>query len=250
MEEIWKDIEGYEGKYQVSNFGKILSLKTNKILKHTKSNAGYAMVRLYHGDTDQKYQFKDYQVHRLVGTHFLPNPNNFPMINHIDENKMNPSAENLEWVSAKQNANHGSRNKTIGNKGGIPVCQYSLDGKLIRIWKSARVVAKVISKKLECDIEVTSRMIREVCKGSRVQAYGYMWRRYDEENIQKQIKHVKYSYNTKGDYKRAMKIINKVKFVENDICEEDLYKPINYTEKSTKELLEEIIENIAVEKNI
>lgn len=55
MEEIWKDIEGYEGKYQVSNFGKILSLKTNKILKHTKSNAGYAMVRLYHGDTDQKY---------------------------------------------------------------------------------------------------------------------------------------------------------------------------------------------------
>ena len=106
MKEIWKDIKGYEGIYQVSNFGRIKSSYTKRILKGGKNKAGYLLVGLYkQGVLSRK------SIHRLVAEAFIPNPDNKPEVNHIDENKTNNMVSNLEWMTAKENINHGTRNE-------------------------------------------------------------------------------------------------------------------------------------------
>lgn len=106
MEE-WRDIIGYEGKYQISNFGRVKSFKRykeGKILR-AKNNKEYLSIGLSNGkDGKQKY----YLIHRLVAEAFIPNPNNYPIINHIDENKKNNKATNLEWCTHKYNINYGT----------------------------------------------------------------------------------------------------------------------------------------------
>ena len=108
MEEIWKDIEGYEGLYQVSNLGRVKSLKYNKtgrerILKIDKNKNGYLYILLYKNN-----KRKHYRIHRLVANAFIENPNNYPYINHKDECKSNNNVNNLEWCSPKYNINHGT----------------------------------------------------------------------------------------------------------------------------------------------
>ena len=115
VEEIWKDIKGYEGLYQVSNFGKIKSLSKNnhnygengKILKGI-NNKGYLRVGL-----SKNGKAKQYPIHRIVAETFIDNVYNLPCVNHIDENKMNNRADNLEWCSVEYNNNYGNRNKKI-----------------------------------------------------------------------------------------------------------------------------------------
>lgn len=102
MNEIWKDIDGYEGLYQVSNLGRVKSSKHDIILK-TYSNRGYHQVQL------SKNNIKSNKtIHRLVAQAFIPNPDNKPQVNHIDEDKTNNKVSNLEWVTAKENSNHGT----------------------------------------------------------------------------------------------------------------------------------------------
>lgn len=114
MVEIWKDIEGYEGHYKVSNLGRIKSLikwngnryvKCERILKpyRQKSIKNYyrSVIKL------KKYGVsKDCKVHRLVAKAFIDNHNNYPMINHIDGNPLNNCVENLEWCTQKENVKH------------------------------------------------------------------------------------------------------------------------------------------------
>ena len=110
-EEIWKDIEGYEGRYKISNKGRVLSLSRYK-QNHTKkqyveekiisnyinNKNGYVYVYLC---KDGKY--KNCRIHRLVAETFIPNPNGFPQVNHIDGDKTNNNVENLEWCTASYN---------------------------------------------------------------------------------------------------------------------------------------------------
>lgn len=107
--EIWKDIKGYEGYYQVSNLGNVRSLdrfdgvhdrKGTKIKPNLKQN-GYLQVGLR-----KHNKRKWFGVHRLVATYFLRNPNNKPQVNHIDCNKQNNNVSNLEWVTGKENQEH------------------------------------------------------------------------------------------------------------------------------------------------
>ena len=103
--EIWKDILGYEGLYQVSNSGKVKSLsfnRTNKsrILKNAITR-GYVHITLFF-----KNKRKVTRIHRLVGTHFVPNPENKPEINHKDGDKTNNNDWNLEWVTSYENSIH------------------------------------------------------------------------------------------------------------------------------------------------
>ena len=117
MEEIWKDIKGYEDLYQVSNLGKIKSLGNNKsrkekILKPRKNNKGYLYMSLSKNNV-KKY----YLVHRLVAETFLENPNNYPCVNHKDENPLNNTIYNLEYCTFKYNNTYGTRiERAIKNK--------------------------------------------------------------------------------------------------------------------------------------
>ena len=113
MQEIWRDIEGYEGLYQVSNMRRIKSLNYNKsgkegILKLRKDKDGYLQLQLH-----KEGECKDYKVHRLVGQTFLENLEGLPEINHKDEDKTNNCVENLEWCSSEYNKNYGTRNKRV-----------------------------------------------------------------------------------------------------------------------------------------
>lgn len=98
MQEIWKDVKGYEGLYQVSNLGNVKSLKTNKNLYYSKAG-NYYRVGLYKGKRGM------HSIHRLVAESFIPNPENKPCVNHIDTNTFNNNASNLCWCSYKENNN-------------------------------------------------------------------------------------------------------------------------------------------------
>lgn len=110
LDEIWKDIKGYEGKYQVSNKGRVksfLQFESGRILHPAKERHDYLRVTL---------QGKPAKVHRLVAMHFIENPNNLPHVNHKDADKSNNSAENLEWVTHQQNMAHALENNLIGKE--------------------------------------------------------------------------------------------------------------------------------------
>ena len=133
MNEIWKDIDGYNGKYQVSNYGRVKSLKygKEKILIQVKMKNGYLYVNLY-----KEGKVKTCRVHRLVCQAFLDNPNGYTCVNHKDECKTNNCVDNLEWCSVLYNNTFGSRIKTIAEKQSKKVYQYDKQGNLIKIWKS------------------------------------------------------------------------------------------------------------------
>ena len=104
MKEIWKDIIGFEGIYEISNLGRIRRIKTGRILSTRRSDGWYITVTLY---KDKKRYGKS--LHRLVAETFVPNPYNLPEVNHIDEDKINNRADNLEFCDRKYNNNYGSR---------------------------------------------------------------------------------------------------------------------------------------------
>lgn len=100
--EIWKDCKGYEGRYQISNMGRIWSIVSQRYLKGNIDTDGYIDVKL----TAKNGKVKKERVHRLVALAFLPNPTGLPMVNHKDENKQNNCVDNLEWCDNKYNANY------------------------------------------------------------------------------------------------------------------------------------------------
>ena len=108
--EIWKDIKGYEGIYQISNRGRVKSFHNNRelIMKPSDNGNGYKLVGLKNkGHRKNKY------IHRLVGETFIPNPNKYKYINHIDYNIENNIVTNLEWCTAKQNIHHSRKNMRV-----------------------------------------------------------------------------------------------------------------------------------------
>ena len=128
QEEIWKDVEGYDGEYQVSNLGRVKSFKVRRgicrrvggfFLKPAINVHGYLIFQL---TKDRKATV--YPIHRLVATTFIPNPENKKTVNHIDGNKKNNSIENLEWATHSENSLHHVKNSLRFNgnyKGKIKV---------------------------------------------------------------------------------------------------------------------------------
>lgn len=135
--EIWLPVVGYEGKYEISNLGRVKSLRDKygnyreKILKQGKNNNGYLCVKLC-----KEGKMKNCRVHRLVANAFIPNPNNFPTVNHIDENKENNQVDNLEWMNLSKQQRHGTCQQRRVEKLSKQVYQYSKDGVLVGIWQS------------------------------------------------------------------------------------------------------------------
>lgn len=165
--EIWKDIEGYEGLYQISNWGRVRSLKykggsKERILKPCISGRGYLYVSLC-----KNHKRKNHYIHRLVGKAFLDNPDNLNEINHKDEDKKNNHANNIEWCDRKYNCNYGTAIQRMTKTLSRTIYQYTLDGELLNEWQSMHE----IQRKLGYD----RRSISKCCRGLFKQSHGYKW---------------------------------------------------------------------------
>ena len=175
--EIWKDIEGYEGLYQVSNKGRIRALNfkrtgecrvLKKYIRH-----GYHVVHLYKNGC-----YKTFRVHRLIAKSFIPNLENKPHINHIDGNRGNNSLDNLEWCTPRENSLHAIRTGLAkppkprygkDNHKSKSVIQCDMNGSFIRRWDCIRDAEK----------EYKAHHISAVCKGQRKSCKGFVWK-YEE----------------------------------------------------------------------
>lgn len=151
----WKEIKGWEGRYDVSNNGEIRSwyyglkrLSEPRLLKVKTDKYGYRAITLHHGDIK-----KTYTVHRLVAIAFLPNPQNLPQINHIDGDKNNNSVNNLEWCSSQKNMRHAFDSGLISvqNMSEGQKRRYSNDSeveksriRMVEMWQNPEYKNKVI----------------------------------------------------------------------------------------------------------
>lgn len=191
MEEIWKPVYGFEGFYEISNFGNVrgvdryiknrwgtLTLWKGRILKLRTDDDGYLRVGL------KKYG-KNYSkgVHRLVGEAFIPNPNNLPQINHKDENKknnfvfINPDGtvnfekSNLEWCTNEYNLNYGSRLEKAIEKRKIHILQFTKNMDFVGYYDSLTEAAN--------SVDGLTSNICSCCKQNIKSAYNYIWRYAD-----------------------------------------------------------------------
>lgn len=159
--EEWRPVVGYEGLYEVSDWGRVKNQKNGFMKNHL--NGGYNRVHLSKNNI-QKF----YYVHRLVAKAFIPNVNNHDFINHKDEDKTNNNVDNLEWCTREYNNNYGTRNKKVAKANSKHVYQYSLDGELIAIWPSVKEVAK------ECGF--CKESISKCCNSKLKKHKGYIWK--------------------------------------------------------------------------
>ena len=182
--EIWKDIVGFEGKYQISNLGNVRSLcfrnqKLVKNLTQITNNQGYKLVQLC-----ERKRNMPFLVHRLVAMAFVDNPNNYPIVNHKDENPLNNQADNLEWCTYSYNTTysmniHPERRKINANnlekysprnKKGVPhkynnrIAVVDENNKVLSIYENAATAAKVL-KLQTCNV-------LEVCKANKKRQIG------------------------------------------------------------------------------
>lgn len=148
MNEIWKDIKGYEGLYQISNLGRVKSLKTGKIRKQCYDKDRYLKIEL-----SNKTQ-KSLKIHRLVAQAFIPNPLNLPQVNHKDGNKLNNNVNNLEWVSPSENTRHRIY---VLNKNSLYPCKKVTCIELNKKFPSISEGARYINRKPSSLSEVLNR---------------------------------------------------------------------------------------------
>lgn len=125
---MWKDIPNYENLYEINEIGTIRNKKRNKIIRTSINEKGYVKVVLSKDNKQHKTG-----VHRLVALTFIPNPNNYKEVNHIDENKQNNNINNLEWCSRKQNIEHSIKS---GKFKITRVSQFDLNGNKIKEFSS------------------------------------------------------------------------------------------------------------------
>lgn len=196
-QEIWKDITGYEGLYQVSNLGRVKSFKTQHILSPCIGSTGYWMVSL-----SKCGKTKTWKIHRLVAIAFIPNPNNRKEVGHKDENPLNSCVDNLEWVTTKENCNMplhkrrlsmslsgrkdgietkekkrlaqlGMKSRLWGVSGGLhpkshPVQRFTKNGEFIDEYGSISDASRILS--------ITAQHISSCCVGRRKTAGGFIWK--------------------------------------------------------------------------
>jgi len=178
MEEIWKDIAGYEGCYQVSNKGRMKSLL--RVVKHLtggkltvsekiltlKDRNGYDHISLWKENIEKRFK-----VHRLVAQAFIPNPENKPQVNHIDGDRKNNHVSNLEWVTGKENAQHAI-------KTGLTVSPRGVDVPISKL-KDADVIEMRKLRHNGLEYPVIAKMFGVAVRATRAACIGVTWRHVD-----------------------------------------------------------------------
>ncbi len=183
MIEKWKDIQGYEGMYQVSNMGRVKSLERitkfknrdytrieqEKILTPAKHHKGYLKAQLRKNGKN-----KAFFIHRLVAQSFIPNPENKSTVNHKNGIKTDNRVENLEWMSNQENMKHAydnniRNNDKVSEAKWKKVAQYSLDGQLIKIYDS-------VKQAVEENKGFRQSGISSCARGTYKTSHGYVWK--------------------------------------------------------------------------
>ena len=194
MEEIWKDIVGYEGLYQVSTLGRIKSLSRRvwnsgmncyrnqyeRFLTLIPDKKGYLRVNL-----SKEGRLKQLLVHRIVIIAFLENPNNLPQVNHINEITSDNRINNLEWCTNLHNCNFGNHNSKVSTFQSEPITQYTLSGEFVRNWGSSREVERVLGYSNVNILRCCNGGFYSNSRGKFVKvntAYGFKWKKIEGEN--------------------------------------------------------------------
>lgn len=188
MDEVWKDVVGYEGLYQVSNKGRVLSLKSyggnkHRLLTPQDNGTGYLKVGL-----SSNGKQKQVLIHRIVAEAFIPNPDKLDFVNHKDENKANNVVDNLEWCTKPYNSkysfdlhperkmkyfNNFKKNGKLMRYNGKPtqhdevVVQKDITGNAIAIYGCVDFAHKITG--------IKSAAIIACCEGKQNTAFGYKW---------------------------------------------------------------------------
>lgn len=243
MEEIWKDIKDWEGLYKISNMGRVLCCervtrhnhKTEERIKQVGVNSsGYRVTTFYDAKTGR---VKVYSVHRLVAEAFIPNIHNKPCIDHIDGNPSNNCVENLRWCTHKENVNNPiclkrrsikskeaakrpeTLKKKIESSKKVKVCQYDLEGNLLKIFNSFHEV--------ERELGYLCSNINSCCNKKQKTAHGFVWRYLNDNDVlfkghKTTAKPISvYNINTgiTTDYKSAIEASKYTGVSRSDICD-------------------------------
>lgn len=174
--EEWRDIPGWEGVYQVSNKGNIVSLNYNRTRKRRLripriGKGGYLYINLHKSGVT-----KTMKIHRIVAMTFIPNPKNLPQINHKDENKLNNNAENLEWCDSSYNNKYGSRPRKVldaHKRNGSSKAERAV----VKLDRHGTIVAEFVSISEAARQSCVSRScIRDCVLGRQHTCVGYFWK--------------------------------------------------------------------------
>lgn len=174
MDEVWKDVPGFEGRYQVSNLGQVKSLERkvksckgektvySRILRPFVDPKGYCRITI-RDLQNHKYCF---QIHRLVAKAFIPNPDNKPQVNHKNGNKTDNNIENLEWVTSRENISHSFEHELRPNVSAV--LQYDLKESLLARYKNCLDAERKTG--------IKHRTIYTACVRKNHKAAGYIWK--------------------------------------------------------------------------
>lgn len=170
MEEVFKDIENYQGLYQISNQGRVYSVKRNKFRIPQKMNNGYLLVVLY-----KDGKGKNYLVHRLVAQTFIKNPQNLQEVNHINEDKTDNRVENLEFCDKIYNMNYGTRTQRQKEKVSKKVLQFTKQGEFVKEYPSIMEASR--------QTNINHSNISQCCRGNKNNSHagGFLWKYKNEE---------------------------------------------------------------------
>ena len=200
--ETWKDIQDYEGLYQISNFGRVKSLRSKgKFLNPLPSTSGYSKVQLY-----KNGKSRDSYIHILVATAFLPKSDNKQEVNHKDGNKRNNNVENLEWVTKSENQKHAIETNLRAaspmtgrtgknNPNSKTILQYNMDGAFVREWTGIAETARAI--------HCAPSQIFACLSGRRKTGAGFIWRYKYSNNYPPEIPPIEFNCQGSRTWKQT-----------------------------------------------
>ena len=187
--EVWRDVVGYEGQYKVSSLGRVKRVPHERVGRYGKRykligeklltpqviRKGYLRVHI-----GFKWEHTAFLVHRLVAEAFIPNPNNYPQVNHKNSNKQDNRVENLEWCTNEYNYHYGDRIKSFTKSYGVPIAQYTKDGVFVKSFEYATLAAQEVGG-IVTNILTAARENGTPATGGRKPfhkrtAYGYIWK--------------------------------------------------------------------------